>query len=322
MSKLSPRPPRSRLSLCWPAALLAVLLGPVVRAQDTPPPTAAQAATIAAQDTTTEIITGEREPPHSALVQFVDGLPDLMNFALPTVGPNGMFRLYVHPHFGDFLHKDYLRLPVGTQITVMPHVEASAELDSYFTHGLRGSDGDGLYEMLLGLKTEHQLDDTPDAGWNTGINFSTPLSRPPLELSDGYRHTLPYIGTTYPVVRKHKVVGYTTLGADLLNHTALPSMFGFNQLHGNSLSFITGVAKDFSRYQLSMTASYATTRWMSNENNEVFGLHPSIVIPVRPLKHSRMKALVTFTGRAIWGPDGRETGISTSLRVEFDIKPH
>jgi len=301
----SQRPALSRLRPWWIAGLLAAL-GP---------------SALRAQDSTASATADQPTPPHSHLVEFVDGLPDLINFALPTVGPNGMFRLYVHPHFGDFLHKDYLRLPVGARVTVVPHVEASAELDSYFTHGLGdNSAGYGLYKLLLGLKNEHSLDGRADAGWNMGMNFSTPLSRPPLELTDGYRHTLPYSGATYPLVHKWKIVGYSTLGADLLSHTALPSMFGRNQLHGNSLSFITGAARDFSRFQVSMTATYATTSVLSNESNSVFGLHPSIVIPVRPLAHSRMKALLTFSGRTVWGPDGREIGVSTSLRVEFDIK--
>ncbi|MSU69661.1 MAG: hypothetical protein EXS39_02565 [Opitutaceae bacterium] len=262
----------------------------------------------------------ESVPPRSALVEFVDGLPELFNLALPTVGPGGLFRLYTHPHFGDLVHNNYLRIPLGVRAKVNPPMEASGELQSYFTHGLRHSSGYGLSGLLLGLKHEQSVPGRSDAGWSTGLNFSTPLSRPPMELTDGYRHTLPYVTATYPLLRKWKVVGYSTVGADLLNHTALPSNFGRNQLHGNAVSTVMGAARDWQRFLFSLTATYATTALLSNKSDQVFGLRPSVLIPLRPLTSSRLRAMLTVGGRAIWGPDGRELGVSSSLRVKFDIK--
>jgi len=152
------------------------------------------------------------------------------------------------------------------------------------------------------------------------VNFSAPLSRPPAELTDGYRHTLPYVGATYPLWRKWNVLGYGTLAADLLSSTALPSTFGLNQLHANALSLSLGAARDWPRFRLTLTTTYATTALMSNETNHVFGVRPNVLIPIKPLKNSRLRVLLNLGGRAIWGPDKRELGFSSSLRVEFDLK--
>jgi len=98
------------LSIC----LLALALTPGARAEATSAPVA----------------TGG----HSSFDQFIDDLP-FINYSLPTLGPEGLFRLYTHPHFGDFLHRDYLRVPVGVKAKIDPNLELSGELQSYFTHG-------------------------------------------------------------------------------------------------------------------------------------------------------------------------------------------
>src|SRR5512142_3264501 len=47
------------------------------------------------------------------LSDFFGRLPDLLDFGLPSFAPRGAISLYSHPKFGDLLHEDYFRLPVG-----------------------------------------------------------------------------------------------------------------------------------------------------------------------------------------------------------------
>ena len=66
------------------------------------------------------------------------------------------------------------------RVGVSQHTEVSAELEGYFTHGLKKeSAGYGLGLGRLGLK--HQLPGGL-AGYDTslGFNASVPLDRPPL----------------------------------------------------------------------------------------------------------------------------------------------
>jgi hypothetical protein len=285
------------------AALLAALASsPALRAEEQVPP-------------------ANKQHPATQIVDFLDRLPEMLDLALPNLVPSGVMKFYTHPHFGDLLHRDYLRVPLGMRAKVSPHMEVNSEVEGYFTHGLgSGSAGEGFSRVLAGAKFERELPFHYNAGWSAGANFSTPLSRPPRELSDGYRHTMPYVGLTHPLIRKWDVTGYGSLAGDFLSHTALESNFGGNQLHANSLTLSLGAARDWSRFRASLTASYTADALTSNENDHVFAVRPTILIPVMKGSKSGTRVLLTVNARAVWGPDGFESGIGSSVRVEFDYR--
>ena len=233
----------------------------------------------------------------------------------------GAMRLYVRPHFGDFLHRDFVRVPVGSRVKVTENIEFAGELQSYFTHGLRHDAGNGLSGLHLGIKSEHMLPALNQGGIGVGIDYDTPLSRPPQDLTDGFRHLQPFVGATHALLPKWKLLGYATLSADFLASTAMPPHFGRNQLHANSLALSAGVAHQWSRFHGSLTVSYASTMLMSNERHHVFALRPEIVFPWKVQPASRAQILFTVGGHAVRGPDGTELGVSSSMRVEFVLRP-
>ena len=152
------------------------------------------------------------------------------------------------------------------------------------------------------------------------MDFITPLSRPPRDLSDGYQHTVPYVAVSKLLMPDCDLVGYSTLGIDLLNSTNLPSNFGRNQLHSNSSTVSGGLSRDWKKFQTLLTASYSTTALLSNETHQVFGLRPAIVFPLTRWQGRHTRLTATLGGWSIWGPDGHELGASGSVRVEFNYK--
>src|ERR1700712_3757243 len=72
----------------------------------------------------------------STLGDLLDRIPNLAPFALPGFLPKDMFRIYSSPHFGDLVHKDYMRIPVGVRMKVAPELIGYTEIEGYFTHGL------------------------------------------------------------------------------------------------------------------------------------------------------------------------------------------
>ncbi len=254
------------------------------------------------------------------LAEFIDELPELLADRLPSFDRNGSLRLYVRPHFGDFIHRDYVRVPVGARAKVSENIESSAELQGYFTHGLSDAAGYGLSTLRLGTKCEHVLPSLNDGGISVGFNYETPLSRPPSDLSDGHRHLQPYLAAARPIVPAWRLLGYTSLGADLLDRTALPAHFGRNQLHTNSLTFSAGAAREWPRFRASLTASVATSSLMSDESANVYALRPEIVVPWKTKPGARAQILFTLGGRAIRGPDGTELGLSSSVRIDFLLR--
>lgn len=252
------------------------------------------------------------------LAEFIDGLPDLLSERLPGFDRSGVLRLYVRPHFGDLLHRDYLRVPFGVRAKVSENVESSAELQTYFTHGISDPAGYGLSGLRLGTKCEHVLPSLNDgAGLSVGFNYQTPLSRPPQDLTDGHRHFQPYVALTRPLVPDWKLLGYASVGADLLDRTRMPAHWGRNQLHSNSLIVVAGAAREFRRFRASLTGTFTTSSLISDENKNVYALRPEVVVPWKMKADARTQILFTLGGRSIWGPDGHELGVSSSMRVEF-----
>lgn len=267
------------------------------------------------------------EPDHDARVPFnigelLDRIPNLGSLELPGIMPEGALRFYSSPHFGDLLHNDYLRVPVGVRAKLLEQLEMHAEVEGYFTHGLRDAAGYGLDRLRIGAKYE-MTPAVPDrAAWSTGIDFETPLSRPPSELSDGHQHVVPYVSVSRSIIPDWRLLGYSSLGADIISDTSLPSNFGRNQLHTNALTLAVGVAREWVGFNTTLTATYANSALLSHISAHVFALRPAVLIPLTRFDGKHTKLTLTLSARSVWGPDGHEIGTSANVRVEFLLRPH
>lgn len=257
--------------------------------------------------------------PGEFLEQFIDRLPELLDVGLPSFAPPGAIRLYAHPRLGDLLHEDYFRLPVGARLKLNRKIELTTQLGTYFTHGFGDHVGNGLYELRLGARSERVL--SPDTGISMGIDFVTPLSRPPYEITDGLRHTLPFVTFTRRLSPQWGLVGFSTLGLDLIDHTVLRPNYRENQLRENSMILTLGVAREWRRMHLILRVFDANTAPMGGASENVFGIRPSIGVPLLRRDDGTPRATATFEGRAIWGPDGFETGVTTRVRVDLRYRP-
>ncbi len=251
-----------------------------------------------------------------ALASFIDNLPELPDLGLPNFDRSGDVRLYLRPRFGDLRDEDYFRMLVGVRAKVSERLETSAEVGTYVTNGLRDNAGNGLYQVRSGLKYEWAS--TPDDGWSAGLDWVTPVSRPPLNITDGLRHTLPYVTYTRTLSSKNALVGFVTLGADFIDHTSLPEYLAENQLRANNLILTVGVAREWRRMHVIIRVFDANTAPLSGESENVFGIRPSLGVPVLRRADGTPRATVTLETRAVWGPDGFETGLNT--RVRFDLR--
>lgn len=277
-------------------------------------------AAVAAAQTVVDASMERLKQSQVALADFVDRLPDLLDFGLPSFAPSGTIRLYTHPKFGDLLHEDYFRLPVGARVKLSEDIELNTELGAYFTHGLRDSVGNGLYQLGLGVKREEAW--SPDSGWSSGVGWVTPLSRPPQGITDGLRHTLPYVTFTRTVFPRWGTVGFITVGADLLDRTSLPVDFRKNQLRANSMIFTIGLAREWRKLHVILQAFNGTTALMSNIHQNVFGLKPSVGIPLLRRHNGTPRAIGTVEARTVWGPDGFDVDVKTSIRFDFRYQDH
>ncbi len=250
-----------------------------------------------------------------ALESLIDRLPDLLDLGLPGFARTGAVQLIARPRFGDLLHEDYFRLPVGVRVQALEHWEVRTEARTYFTHGFGDPAGYGLYEVQAGVKREWPR--TQETGWAAGVDFVTAVSRPPPGITDGLRHWVPYVSNSFELMPTKGVLGFATLSADFISRTSLQPDFRTNQLRQDSLMVTVGAARDFARFRVIVAASVADTTLLSSTSEQTVALRPSVVIPVLKRKDNSARAQLTFGGRAVWGPDGWDFGVNTSVRVDL-----
>ena len=122
---------------------------------------------------------------------------------------------------------------------------------------------------------------------------------------------------TRTVVPRWGLVGFGTLGFDIIDHTILQENFRRNQLHYNSTTLTLGIAREWRRMHLILSVFDGTTLLMSHQHQNVFGIRPSLGIPLLRRADGSPRATGTFEGRLIWGHDGFETGVNTSIRIDL-----
>jgi len=259
----------------------------------------------------------------ATLFRFMNTLPELLNQDLPFLAPGGAYWFYGQPHFGNPFQGKYFRLDAGGWVKVTDALEFNAGAQSYIwrDQGDNNLTRYGFYGMNSGLKYSRSLTSVAGSAIGVGVNYSTPVGSPPLSLTDGWRHTDPYVTYSRPLIPSLVLVGYSTLGVDLLNGSSLPGQFGVNVLHSNSITFSVGASRQWPRFTGSLTLSGATNELVSHEGRQVFTLGPQVFIPVFRGRLPRWHLRVVLGAHATDGPDGRQFGASANLNVNFKSKP-
>jgi len=266
--------------------------------------------------------------PATGFLAFMDRLPELVNTDLPFFAPRGAYWFYVRPNIGDPFKGKYFRLDAGGWVKVTKSIDFNMGARSYVWRDTNENDRTrwGFYGANTGVKYDRSLAGPIGTAMSTGVNFFTPIGRPPLSLTDGYRHTNPFFTYTRPLSVRLHVVGFASLGADLLAHTSLPGNFGKNQLHSNSLNGAAGVTREFKYFTVSTTLNGATTALISKHALQVFSINPEIIVPaenVFPILTAKLPHWhfnVHFSAHARTGPDGRQYGAGASLSVNIDSR--
>jgi hypothetical protein len=244
----------------------------------------------------------------------------LFEIDLPVVERRGNVRVNYQPHFRDLLDKDYLRVPVDVRWGFNDRLELDSAVDTYFTHGLRSGDaGNGLSAVHFGAKYACYV--WLKRVWNTsvGFNVTLPVSRPPMELSDGHQHYTPYIVFGRKIDDIAGLMGYLHASFDIVEKSGTPGNWGENEPHGNSMSLTPGVVWDRGVWHYTLEVDATTTRLIGGGNHDFLTIRPGVVweLPKALRFHARGRWLAGFNVSAVFGPDGNK--ISTGGRFRGEI---
>lgn len=249
----------------------------------------------------------------------------IFSTSLPVTEKKNSLRLIFHPHFGDLIHHDFLRIPFGIRYGITQHWEVTADTTAYLAHGL----GDASFASKIGLSSVHlgsklNLGNVVWDDWQTavGIDFFTPVGHPPTEITDGMEHVAPYVTFSHHLENLPAVRIFWSTGVDIVTTSHVPGLRPENELGDSSNQFTGGFVWDHGRTHTTLEASYATTRLIGDIDRDVFSLRPGLVWEVPPqwVPGGRARWLIGAGLRATFGPDGTDFGASMKVRVDANLK--
>jgi hypothetical protein len=255
-----------------------------------------------------------------SLLTRVRGIFDL---DLPDIDPPGTVKLTLHPHFGDLVRRDYMRVDTGFRWAVNDNFEISPEAAVYFTHGFGGGDdGYGIGELRLG--TKYILRGKPDADMETSLflNVEVPVGSPPVDLTDGFTHLAPGFLVQHNSSRNRKLTTFAGAGLDLVSDSGIPGTPVRNQPLDDSMNFTAGVVYDLGQLKWTLSATYATTALLGDATEHFFYLRPSLLwyVPRKYTFNSKTQWLLGLGLRSSWGPDGTQLSAYTRVRAEVTFR--
>ena len=313
MTNLSPARPL-RLSLFAGArGLLALgcasILPTGARAADAPP------AQPAANLSSPQSGTAADESP-----EYFSRVRGLFDIDLPATVKKYDLKLFIHPHFGDFTRRAFIRIPVGVRFGLNDRTEGDFEVESYVSHGLKDhTEGNGLYQLHLGAKYEwaHWLKSYVDT--STGFTTTIPVGRPPLELTDGLNHFAPYVVFSKTFPEAPHFAPFVSVGADFVSKSSVPGSTRPNTPRSDAMGVSPGFIYDAGAFKYTLVLNYSTTALIGTGNHHYYAANPSVLweLPKKLTFNSSGKWVVGLGYKWTDGPDGTDSGTGLKLRGEF-----
>ncbi len=259
-------------------------------------------------------------PPPPTLMSRIGGLFDI---ELPRLDPPGTYKLIFHPHFGDLIHRGYIRTDVGLRWALNDRFGIDTGIDTYATHGLRSTHhGYGIGQLRGGIK--YVFKEWPKREYQTSIGFSTliPVDHPPVEMTDGLRHFTPNIAIQYRPPSHPRWTTFVNTSTDFVETTNVAGTFGLNTPRDDSLSFTTGAIYDMGQLKWTFQASYTTTAIVGDRTQNFYSVRPSVLwyVPKKYIFTKKTQWIVGLGVNGTWGPDGFHLSTSTRVRAEITFK--
>jgi hypothetical protein len=246
----------------------------------------------------------------------------LFEIDLPKTERRGNIRFIYQPHFRDFIDKSYVRVPLEFRWGVNDHFELNSDIETYLTHGLRKENvGYGLSSLHFGAKYAWHIWLKPTWDTSVGINSRIPVSRPPIELTDGHTHFTPYIVFGRKVDGVKGLSGFVNTSVDFVAKSSTPGNFGQNEPHSDSLTVTPGLLYTRKAWHYTLEVDCTTTRLIGAGDHDFLTIRPGVIwdLPKSLVFHARGRWLAGFNVTAVFGPDGNTISTGGRFRGEVNL---
>lgn len=241
---------------------------------------------------------------------------------LPKTEKKGRIRFIIHPRFGDFTRRSYVRIPLGLRWGVNDHVEVSATVEPYFQHGLRrGTPGNGVSNVQFGGKYAFKAWLKPEYDASVGLNVRLPVGNPPLDNTDGFNHFAPYLVISKKSPRTRGLTYFASTTLDVMEKSSVAGSFRRNDPHSTSMTFGTGFVLDRFPYHYTLETGYQTTSLVGKDNKQFVYFRPGFAwdLPRRLTFGSNGRWLLGASVKITEGPDGTRFDSGGKIRGEFSL---
>ena len=284
---------------------------------------ACAAGAVLAAAASAQTTTGEAElAPVKSHQPSLFRIPGILEVDLPKTERAGSVQLSFLPRFQDLVDRSYLRMPLGLRWGVNDHFELNGEVDTYVHHGLRRGDSSyGLSELQVGGKYAWHKWLKPEWDTSVGVNTAFPVSRPPLDLTDGHNHITPYIVFGHKVGGIAGLMGFVHTDVDFLWESSTPGQFARNEPHSNSITLSPGLVYDRWPFHYTFEVDATTTSLVGRDHRYFLTVRPGVVwdLPNDLKFHARGRWLVGVTLIATFGPDGNTLSTGGRFRGEISL---
>ena len=251
-------------------------------------------------------------------------MPGIFEIDMPRTARRGEVTFDFQPHFRDLIAQPYLRVPLEFRWGVNDHFELDFTGDSYFDHGLRSGpyNGNGLSALHFAAKYAWHQWLKPTWDTSVGLNSSFPVSRPPVELTDGHNHVTPFITLGRKVDDIKGLSGFINASVDLMSKSSTPGNFGQNEPHGKSVTLRPGLLYDRGPWHYTFEVAGTTTRVIGGGDHDFLVVRPGVLwdVPRRLFFLSTNGRWVAgFNVTATFGPDGNTLTTGGRLRGEVNL---
>lgn len=254
--------------------------------------------------------------------RYLPHLSDLFGRDLPELDRPNAIKLTLRPHFGDLVHRDYMRMDTGLRWALNDNLEIKTAGSVFFTHGLRDSTGYGVGKLNGGAK--YIFDDLPWRDYETSVELSgeTPVGHPPLDMTDGYTHVRPSFAIQHLTERNRHLTLFGGMGLDFITKSSVPGTPAFNEPRDDSVSFTGGGIYDVGQVKWTFTTTYATTALLGEHTSHFLYVQPGLLwyVPRRFTFNWKSQVIMGLGARATFGPDGMDFSLGSRLRVEFTLR--
>lgn len=271
-----------------------------------------------------QVVTPDAVDKPAKAAPFYVRIPGMLGFDLPEIDPPGTIKLILHPHFGDLIRRDYIRVDGGFRWAVNDHFEFSPGARVYLTHGLGDTtnDGYGIGEVRLGGK--YVVRKWPTDRTETSFTLTTyaPVAGAPLDLTDGLNHLALGFLVQHHLERHSKWTVFSGAGVDIVDPSDVPGTPIENQPLDDSMNFTAGAIYDLGQIKWTLTTTYATTQGLSRDGENFFYLQPNVLwyVPKKLLFNWKTQWILSLGARVSWGPDGTQISASNRVRAEITFR--